>query len=68
MHEAILYYLKERIDENNNEIKHIIITNIYEWFIFNAYDFERHFFKSNLTKDYSKMESRTKNQCKHTLI
>ena len=57
MHEAILYYLRERIDENNNEIKHIIITNIYEWFIFDAHDFERHFYKSNLTKDYSKWKA-----------
>ncbi len=54
MHEAILYYLKERIDENNSEVKTIIITNIYEWFIFNAHDFERLFYKSNLTKEYGR--------------
>jgi adenine-specific DNA-methyltransferase len=57
MHEAILYYLRERIDEKNNEVKTIIITNIYEWFIFNAHDFERLFFKSNLTKEYGKWKA-----------
>jgi type II restriction/modification system DNA methylase subunit YeeA len=57
MHEAILYYLRERIDENNNEVKTIIITNIYEWFIFNAHDFERLFYRSNLTKEYGKWKT-----------
>ncbi|MFO7658123.1 MAG: Eco57I restriction-modification methylase domain-containing protein [Bacteroidales bacterium] len=57
MHEAILYYLRERIDENNNEIKHIVITNLYEWFIFDAHSFERLFFKSTLNKEYGKWKA-----------
>lgn len=57
MHEAMLYYLRERIDENNNDIKHIIITNLYEWFVFDAHDFERLFYKSNLNKEYVKWKS-----------
>ncbi|MBN1618852.1 class I SAM-dependent DNA methyltransferase [Candidatus Dojkabacteria bacterium] len=40
-HELILYYLRERITNRNIEVKHLIITNIFEWFIFNASDFER---------------------------
>jgi adenine-specific DNA-methyltransferase len=39
-HELILYYLRERITNKNLEIKHIVITNIFEWYIFNSVDFE----------------------------
>ncbi len=45
-HEAILYYLRERIDNGNEDIKHIIITDVYSWHIFDAQDFERHFYES----------------------
>lgn len=45
-HEAILYYLRERIDNGNEDIKHIIITDVYQWFVFDAQDFERHFYES----------------------
>lgn len=57
MHEAILYYLRERIEANNDEIKNIIITNLYEWFIFDAHSFERLFFKSSLNKEYNKWKT-----------
>jgi len=43
LHETVLYYLRERITEKNLEIKHIIITNIEEWFVFDANLFERYF-------------------------
>lgn len=42
-HELILYYLRERITNKNIEVKHLVITNIFEWFIFNAGDFEKLF-------------------------
>ena len=42
-HELVLYYLRERITHENLEIKHLIITNINEWFIFDAVIFERYF-------------------------
>ena len=54
MHEAILYYLRERIEEKNDEIKNVIITNAYKWFIFKAEQFEKHFYKSNLKREYEK--------------
>lgn len=41
--ELVLYYLRERITQNNLEVKHLIITNIYEWFIFDATTFDRLF-------------------------
>ncbi len=54
MHEAILYYLRERIENKNDEIKTIIITNTYEWFIFKAEHFEKYFYKSKLKEDFEK--------------
>jgi len=41
--ELILYYLRERITNKNIEVKYLVTTNIYEWFIFNAGDFEKLF-------------------------
>jgi hypothetical protein len=34
--ELVLYYLRERITHKNLEVKHLIATNINEWFIFDA--------------------------------
>lgn len=44
LHETIHYYLKERIINQNKTIKHLIITNVYDWFIFDAVDFEKYFY------------------------
>lgn len=41
--ELVLYYLRERITGKNLDVKYIIATNIYEWFIFDAQLFERLF-------------------------
>ncbi|MCX6250599.1 MAG: Eco57I restriction-modification methylase domain-containing protein [Bacteroidetes bacterium] len=42
-HELILYYLRERITNHNLEIKHLVATNIYEWYVFDANLFEKIF-------------------------
>ncbi|MCW3109621.1 MAG: type restriction endonuclease [Segetibacter sp.] len=53
MHEIVLYYLRERIEHHNGDIRHIVITSIYEWFVFDVQEFERLFFKNaGLVKDY----------------
>lgn len=60
-HELILYYLRERIEEKNIDIKYIIATNIYEWFIFDTSDFEKLFYKnSKLVKDYNEWNTKQK--------
>jgi len=41
MHELIHYYLHERFIKNNKEIRNLIITDIYQWYIFDASEFER---------------------------
>src|SRR5690554_3494809 len=42
-HELVLYYLRERITRNNLEVKHLVITNLYEWYVFDASLFDRLF-------------------------
>jgi adenine-specific DNA-methyltransferase len=44
LHETIHYFLQERIIKQNKEIKHIIITNIFDWYIFDVQDFEKYFY------------------------
>jgi len=46
VHELIHYYLHERYIKNNKEIRNLIITDIYQWFIFDASEFERFFFSN----------------------
>ncbi len=61
MHEVMLYYLRQRVEEGNNDIRHIIITNIYEWFVYDASEFEKHFYKNNkLVREYKKWKSNQK--------
>ncbi|NQT65580.1 MAG: Eco57I restriction-modification methylase domain-containing protein [FCB group bacterium] len=43
MFEAVLYYLQERMENNNIELKHIIITNLVDFFIFDAKQFHKLF-------------------------
>ncbi|HXL55915.1 MAG TPA: hypothetical protein VN958_06650, partial [Chitinophagaceae bacterium] len=52
-HELLHYYLNERYINNNKELKYLIITNIWEWYIFDAHDFEKLFFENKkLLKEY----------------
>lgn len=53
MHELILYYLRERTEQNNIDIKYLVITNIYEWYIIDEVWFEKNIYRnSKLKKDY----------------
>ncbi len=56
MHESILYYMDERMKESpNNEIKKLIITNINEWYIIDANEFDQHIYP-----DFKKLYELTK--------
>ncbi|KFC61905.1 Eco57I restriction-modification methylase domain-containing protein [Massilia sp. LC238] len=58
LQEIILYYLRERISKKNLEIKHLIITNVFEWFIFDAHVFEKLFAtNAKLVSQFEKFES-----------
>jgi adenine-specific DNA-methyltransferase len=50
-HELILYYLRERVDHNNSQIKHLIATNIWEWYFFDGVWFEKNVFRNKKLKD-----------------
>ncbi|HKK69091.1 MAG TPA: hypothetical protein VJ946_12800, partial [Bacteroidales bacterium] len=57
LHELLLYYLRERISGNNIEVKHLIVTNIYEWFIFDATVFDKLFAENKtLVKQFTDFE------------
>jgi hypothetical protein len=46
LHELLHYYMQERYIKDNKEIRHLVVCNIYEWYIFDAVDFERFFFNN----------------------
>ena len=53
LQELVLYYLRERIEENNIDIKYLIATNVYEWYIFEAATFEKLFYRNkSFVKQY----------------
>jgi len=54
LQELVWYFLDERITQKNIDIKHLIITNVYEWFIFDAQIFEKLFAQNKtLVKHYT---------------
>ncbi|MCB5246454.1 MAG: Eco57I restriction-modification methylase domain-containing protein [Candidatus Cloacimonetes bacterium] len=46
LHELLHYYMQERYTKGNLEVRRLIVCNIYEWYIFDAADFERLFFQN----------------------
>lgn len=43
LQELVLYYMRERITHKNTELKNLVVTNIYEWFVFDAQLFNKLF-------------------------
>ncbi|MBN1252274.1 MAG: class I SAM-dependent DNA methyltransferase [Bacteroidales bacterium] len=69
LQELLLYYLRERIENNNNNIKHLIATNGYEWFLFKSDDFYKYFFKNKaLIKEYQAFRDGNKDSSKNELF
>ncbi len=61
MYQLVLYFLEERIQHNNINIKYLIATNMLEWFIFDAALFEKLFLKNKtLVKDYTEWRAKAK--------
>ena len=60
MQELVLYYLRERITHKNLEVKNLIVTNVKEWFIFDANIFEKYFAQDKkLVKNFNDFEAGT---------
>lgn len=69
LHELLLYYLKERVDKQNNNIKHLIATNGYEWYLFKGEDFYTYFYKNaRLKKEYEAFRDGEKDSTKNELF
>jgi adenine-specific DNA-methyltransferase len=59
--ELVLYYLRERITHKNLELRHLVATNINEWFIFDEHLFERLFAQNKgFVKQFENFESSKK--------
>jgi hypothetical protein len=53
LQELVLYYLRERIEEKNIDIKYLVATNINEWYIIEACYFDKQFYHNKqLVKQY----------------
>lgn len=70
LHEAILYYLREKeraiLQGKRFEIKYIIITDFYEFFFFKESEFERYFYKDKFIKSlYLRYKSLIKSDLAH---
>ncbi len=56
--ELVLYFLRERITHKNGEVRYLVVTNINEWFIFDANSFEKAFTQNKaLVKQFIDFEN-----------
>ena len=54
LQELLLYYLRERVEKKNIQLKQLIVTNVHEFFVFDAREFERVFYSDKkLLKHFS---------------
>jgi hypothetical protein len=61
LQQAVLYFMRERVDENNIDLKYIVVTNIKQWFIFKAADFNRYFHDdAKFRRDYEEWRDKIK--------
>jgi hypothetical protein len=58
LQELVLYFLRERISHKNLEVKHLVATNLNEWYIFDAQLFDKLFAQNkNLVKQFEDFEA-----------
>ncbi|MFD3003303.1 hypothetical protein ACFS7Z_23275 [Pontibacter toksunensis] len=54
VHELLLYYMQERVQDKDHDLCHLIVTSVHEWFVFDALKFERLFYhNTQLRKAYT---------------
>ncbi|MEP0987504.1 hypothetical protein [Ekhidna sp.] len=59
LQELLLYYLREHKSNKDADIKYLVVTNIYEWFIFDAALFHKYFYKNKkLQKTFQEWDSK----------
>ena len=61
LHELLLYYLEDQEDKSGHDLRHLVITNGPEWFVFDALDFRRLFWDdAGLKKEFRAWAAKTK--------
>lgn len=50
-HELILYYLNERNEAGNFQLKQLVITDVHQWFIIDANYFDKHIYRNSHIKN-----------------
>lgn len=61
MQELVYYYLIERIENKNTDVRHLIATNMYDMFIFDATMFEKLFYgNNNLCREFRDFREKKK--------
>ena len=69
LQELLLYYLRERVTLENNQIKHLIATDGYKWYFFKGEDFYTTFYKNKkLLKEYNEFVNNQKDSSKNELF
>lgn len=58
LQECVYYFMQEAITFQNKEIQHIIITNYYDWYIFDAHDFAFFIEDKDFVEDFNKFEKK----------
>lgn len=57
LQELVLYFLRERITHKNLEVKNLVVTNVNEWYVFDAQLFDKLFAQNkNLVKQFQDFE------------
>lgn len=49
-HELVLYYLREREEIGNLQLKYLVATNVHDWYIFDANEFDKRIYKNKKIK------------------
>lgn len=61
LQELLLYYLRERVAKKNTDLKYLIVTNVWELYVFDAREFERKFYNNrNLVREFVDYERKSK--------
>ncbi len=61
MYQLVLYFLEERIQHHNIDIKYLVATNMHEWFIFDAALFNKIFYENKkLVREYTEWRAKAK--------
>ena len=56
LHELVLYYLTEFVDNDNNAIRWLIASNGYDWFVFDETLFRELFYTPKFEREYRKVK------------